>query len=109
MGNGALKMETPFQAVLRLRGRLVLNCVLDCARSGPDTMVTPVPTYYYLRETNRSPYLPVTHATTQRVAVYTKIYITRTTCQYVGFTLLRTRRWSLIIMIEIIFEGSSTA
>jgi hypothetical protein len=31
VGNGALKMKTPPQAVLRLRGRLNLCCAFGCA------------------------------------------------------------------------------
>ncbi|MEE9521607.1 MAG: hypothetical protein V3W05_02250, partial [candidate division NC10 bacterium] len=37
-----LQKQNALQALLRLRGRLVLNCPFDCARSGLGAMLTPV-------------------------------------------------------------------
>jgi len=41
-GTPLLINENALPAVLRLRGRLVLNCAFDCARSGLGAMLTPV-------------------------------------------------------------------
>ncbi len=48
VGNGALKMETPPKAVLRLGGRPNVCCAFDCAGSGLRTMPTPVPSLVLL-------------------------------------------------------------
>ncbi len=66
--SGCLKGKTPSQAELRLRGRLIQCCALDCALQWAEGYIHPGVNLLLPRGVIRSPQPAFTHATTRRVA-----------------------------------------